>query len=274
MLLNTSSSNILAISASTSLCSVVLETPYNRYEWQTTDSNQHSEQLLPAIQHLLNQAGLTALKSNDFIAVDVGPGSFTSVRVACSIAQGLALGWNCRVIAVESLTAMVYQQILDNTIPTPTYVMAVIDARMNEYYAAQYYYDIHNCLEQIVVPMLIPYNFEHLEMYQQSNILIGNTINIDNTINITSITDTVNAINSINKNLSNKNNNINTNNTVLDNAIHNKIIIQGNPSAIGTLVAAKIYIQQGLFSTHLDQLQPLYVRNQVALTTLERAVIK
>jgi tRNA threonylcarbamoyl adenosine modification protein YeaZ len=274
MLLNTSSSNILAISASTYLCSVVLETPYNRYEWQTTDSNQHSEQLLPAIQYLLNQAGLTALKSNDFIAVDVGPGSFTSVRVACSIAQGLALGWNCRVIAVESLTAMVYQQILDNTIPTPTYVMAVIDARMNEYYAAQYYYDIHNCLEQIVVPMLIPYNFEHLEMYQQSNILIGNTINIDNTINITSITDTVNAINSINKNLSNKNNNINTNNTVLDNAIHNKIIIQGNPSAIGTLVAAKIYIQQGLFSTHLDQLQPLYVRNQVALTTLERAVIK
>ncbi len=239
-----SSSNILAISASTSLCSVVLETPYSRYEWQTTDSNQHSEQLLPAIQHLLNQAGLTALNSNDFIAVDIGPGSFTSVRVACSIAQGLALGWNCQVIAVESLTAMVYQQILHNTIPTPAYVMAVIDARMNEYYAAQYYYDINNCLQQIVVPMLIPYNFEHLELYQQSNMLIGNTINITNI------------------------------NTVRDNAIHNKIVIQGNPSAIGVLVVAKTYIQQGLFSTHLNQLQPLYVRNQVALTTLERAVIK
>jgi hypothetical protein len=121
--------------------------------------------------------------------------------------------------------------------------------------------------------MLIPYNFEHLELYQQSNILIGNTINIANTINITNITDTVNAINSININLSNTNTNTNIN-TVLDNAILNKIIIQGNPSAIGVLVAAKIYIQQGLFSTHLDQLQPLYVRNQVALTTLERAVIK
>jgi hypothetical protein len=51
-------------------------------------------------------------------------------------------------------------------------------------------------------------------------------------------------------------------------------MVQANPSAIGVLAAAKIYIQQGLISTHLDQLQPLYVRNQVALTTLERALIK
>ncbi|MEN9911863.1 MAG: hypothetical protein RI956_307, partial [Pseudomonadota bacterium] len=101
MLSNTSSFNVLAISASTSLCSIVLETPNQRYEWQTTDNHQHSEQLLPAIQQLLNQAELTGLNANDFIAADIGPGSFTSVRIACSIAQGLALGWGCQVIAVE-----------------------------------------------------------------------------------------------------------------------------------------------------------------------------
>lgn len=253
MLSNTSSFNILAISASTSLCSVVLETPYNRYEWQTTDSNQHSEQLLPAIQQLLNQAGLTSLNTNDFIAADIGPGSFTSVRVACSIAQGLALGWGCQVVAVESLTALAYQYLLHNIANSPVYIMAVIDARMNELYAAQYYYAINSSLQQTAVPILIPYNFKSVEMYQKSNVLIGNVV------------DTTDINNTIYKNQINNQ---------INNTIDDKTIIHANPSAIGVLVAAKKYIQQGVFSTGLDQLQPLYVRNQVALTTLERALVK
>ncbi len=244
MLSNTSLFNVLAISASTSLCSVVLETPDQRYEWKTTDSNRHSEQLLPAVQQLLNQAGITSLKSNDFIAVDIGPGSFTSVRIACSIVQGLAFGWGCQVVAVESLTALVHQYLLHNTITTPVYIMAVIDARMNEYYAAQYYCDINVFLQQVAVPMLIPYEFKSLDIYQQSNILISNVVDIA------------------------------LNNVQVSSATHNKAIVQSSPLAIGVLIAAKIYIQQGLHFSYIDQLQPLYVRNQVALTTLERALIK
>ena len=93
--------NVLAIAASgagSSLCLKLGVAHPTLFHWESAALNQQSEQLLPAIQALLAQAGLT---KPDVIAVDTGPGAFTSVRMAVAVAQGLALGWDCPTIAVH-----------------------------------------------------------------------------------------------------------------------------------------------------------------------------
>jgi tRNA threonylcarbamoyladenosine biosynthesis protein TsaB len=97
----------------------------------------HSQSVLPMIQELLAEAGI-ALKDCDAIAFGSGPGSFTGVRTACGIAQGLAFGANLPVVPVVTLDAMAlacHQQHGAGA------VLAVLDARMGEVYWAQYRFD-------------------------------------------------------------------------------------------------------------------------------------
>ncbi|OEZ60640.1 tRNA threonylcarbamoyladenosine biosynthesis protein TsaB [Duganella sp. HH105] len=94
----------------------------------------HSQSVLPMIQELLAEAGI-ALKDCDAVAFGSGPGSFTGVRTACGIAQGLAFGGNLPVVPVVTLDAMAlacHQQ------HGAGEVLAVLDARMGEVYWAQY----------------------------------------------------------------------------------------------------------------------------------------
>ena len=94
----------------------------------------HSQAILPMIQELLAEAGVT-LADCDAIAFGAGPGSFTGVRTACGIAQGLAYGAGLPVLPLVTLDAMALacrQQ------TGATDVLAVLDARMGEVYWAQY----------------------------------------------------------------------------------------------------------------------------------------
>jgi tRNA threonylcarbamoyladenosine biosynthesis protein TsaB len=87
------------------------------------------------VQELLAEAGLT-LSQCDAIAFGAGPGSFTGVRTACGIAQGLAYGAGLPVLPLVTLDAMALacrQQ------SGATDVLAVLDARMGEVYWAQYH---------------------------------------------------------------------------------------------------------------------------------------
>ncbi len=143
--------NILAIAASAALCSLALRTEQAVFHWRSSDVNQHSEQILPAVAGLLAQAGIT---QPDVIAVDIGPGAFTSVRVACGVAQGLALGWACPVLAVQSLSALAQQaQRLNQQLQT---VACILDARMTECYVAHYAASPSG-LVQIRPPALVAY---------------------------------------------------------------------------------------------------------------------
>ncbi len=97
----------------------------------------HSQSVLPMIQELLAEAGI-ALKDCDAIAFGSGPGSFTGVRTACGIAQGLAFGSNLPVVPVVTLDAMALACHQQQGAPE---VLAVLDARMGEVYWAQYRFD-------------------------------------------------------------------------------------------------------------------------------------
>lgn len=100
--------------------------------------NRHSELLLPMIDELLADAGWQ-LRELDGLAYGRGPGSFTGLRIGCGVAQGLAFAAELPVIGISTLAAMAEEIHADMAEgDTPTHVLACLDARMNEVYAAAY----------------------------------------------------------------------------------------------------------------------------------------
>jgi len=95
----------------------------------------HSQSILPMVQELLAEAGLT-LSQCDAIAFGSGPGSFTGVRTACGIAQGLAYGAGLPVLPLVTLDAMA---LACRQASGALDILAVLDARMGEVYWAQYH---------------------------------------------------------------------------------------------------------------------------------------
>jgi tRNA threonylcarbamoyladenosine biosynthesis protein TsaB len=88
----------------------------------------HAEAIAPMIQALVEEAG-----KPDRIAVTLGPGTFTGVRIGLAMAKGLGLGWQVPVIGISTLEA-----IAANEINGLNPVLVVTDARLNEVYAALY----------------------------------------------------------------------------------------------------------------------------------------
>ncbi len=99
-----------------------------------------SATLLPTILDLMAQAGLD-LAALDAIAFGCGPGSFTGLRTACSVAQGLAYGTQARraggvpVLPVDTLLALAEQA---RHAHGATHIVATLDARMDQVYAGRY----------------------------------------------------------------------------------------------------------------------------------------
>lgn len=102
--------------------------------YQGAGGAQASASLIPAIQGLLSQAGLR-LDELDAIVFGRGPGSFTGLRTACSVAQGLAFGANVPVLPVDTLLAVAEEA---RAAVGCEKVVAVLDARMDEMYSAAY----------------------------------------------------------------------------------------------------------------------------------------
>lgn len=97
----------------------------------------HSQSVLPMVQELLDEAGIV-LRDCDAIAYGAGPGSFTGVRTACGISQGLGFGAGLPLVPVVTLDAMA---LACRQAHGADAVLAVLDARMNEVYWAQYRFD-------------------------------------------------------------------------------------------------------------------------------------
>lgn len=128
---------ILALDASTEVCAAALGDGTTWLERADLAGQRHSELLLPMVKALLLEARLE-LSDLGGIAFGAGPGSFTGLRIACGIAQGLALGANLPVIGVVTLEAMAETARRRSGC---TRVIAALDARMHEVYCAAYEHD-------------------------------------------------------------------------------------------------------------------------------------
>ena len=134
--------NLLVIDTATEACSVALDVNGQVYSQFDVCPQQHSQRILPMIDQVLSEAGVT-LTDLDYLGFGRGPGSFTGVRIATGIIQGLALGTELKVVGVSTLAAMAQQLIsLNGTAIKTTQTLAVaIDARMSEVYFAQFRMD-------------------------------------------------------------------------------------------------------------------------------------
>jgi tRNA threonylcarbamoyladenosine biosynthesis protein TsaB len=122
--------NILAVETSTELCSVALLRGGELFVEEALAENRHSEMLVPMLRRVLERARLAPVQMDAF-AFGQGPGSFTGIRIACGIVQGLAFGAGRPVVPVPSLLALAEQS-------NEGRVVAALDARMGEAYVAAY----------------------------------------------------------------------------------------------------------------------------------------
>jgi tRNA threonylcarbamoyladenosine biosynthesis protein TsaB len=127
---------LLAFDTATEHLSVALATaPGEVFAHEAGGGAQASATLLPAILAVLAEARLT-LADLDAIAFGCGPGAFTGLRTACSVAQGLAFGAGKPVLPIDTLLAVAEDARGGDA--SPRRVWVAMDARMNEVYAAQY----------------------------------------------------------------------------------------------------------------------------------------
>ena len=172
--------NLLAFDTSTDVMSIAvqrglselvgLDGASNLQTWQHTGAGgaQASSTLIPAILQLMQQAHLR-FDQLDAVAFGRGPGSFTGLRTACSVAQGLAFGAGVPVLPVDTLLAVAeearYQwfsspqtQTQTQAMPRPFQVLAVLDARMDEVYAAEYEFDSDRFIQRADYQLIRPEN--------------------------------------------------------------------------------------------------------------------
>lgn len=127
-------SKILALDTSTNACSVALMLDDYIVEKHEIAPREHAKIILPMIDGLLAESGLK-LNELDAIAFGKGPGSFTGVRIAAGITQGLAFGAELPVVGISSLQALA--QWTCDTYGAEN-VLAGFDARMDEVYWGVY----------------------------------------------------------------------------------------------------------------------------------------
>jgi len=135
--------NLLAIETATEACSVALLHGEALIDRSEMAPRRHAELVLPMAEDLLAEAGIVR-KQLDAIAVGQGPGAFTGVRLAISVAQGLALALDIPVVPVSSLAALAMQAPHDRAA-----ILAAIDARREEIYMGAFRFDADGLVEPL-----------------------------------------------------------------------------------------------------------------------------
>ena len=125
---------LLAFDTSTESMSIAVGDGVRVWAHTGAGGAKASATLIPAILSLLGDAGLT-LAGLDAIAFGRGPGSFTGLRTACSVAQGLAFGAGVKVLPVDTLLALAEEA---RHSQHANRIVAALDARMDEMYLARY----------------------------------------------------------------------------------------------------------------------------------------
>jgi tRNA threonylcarbamoyladenosine biosynthesis protein TsaB len=241
---------ILAIDTSSAWCSVALsldpsaESVAQRHELLGPGASQH---LLPWITELLQQEGIT-LRDLDAIAVGIGPGAFTGVRLAVAVVQGLALASHLPVAPVASLDAIAASAIdhpLIQTMDAGKHQFTVaIDARMGEVYWANY--SVMKAAQEGGDNTALPERIGDIQLSKPEDIQIS----VSKCVFGSAVTQYP----------------IHFERHMPSSQLDGTLGI----SASGVLRCAKAMLAKGQLIA-VDQLEPLYVRNKVALTSAERS---
>jgi tRNA threonylcarbamoyladenosine biosynthesis protein TsaB len=240
---------ILAIDTSSAWCSVALSLDpsakgmVQRHELLGPGASQH---LLPWIAELLQQEGMT-LRDLDAIAVGIGPGAFTGVRLAVAVVQGLALASHLPVAPVASLDAIaaiaIDHPLIQAMDASKHQFTVAIDARMGEVYWANY--SLMKAAQAGDDNTVLPERIGDIQLTKPENIQMGMSQCVFG-------------------------------GAVTQYPIHFEQHMPSGQldgalgvSASGVLRCAKAMLAKGQLIA-VDQLEPLYVRNKVALTSAER----
>lgn len=232
---------ILAIDTSSAWCSVALsiddESPAFLHQKVSAGASQL---LLPWIEQLLNAAKIN-LSSLDAIAIGVGPGAFTGVRLGLASVQGLAVATKLPVLPVISLDAIAAELIKAPAFlaAAPKRFLVAIDARMNEVYWAHYE----------TTPSGLPMRLGEVALTSPENIVLDDIEFVAGS-----------AINEYGDRLFARSKNI---------FLKTQLDPESGVSALGVLACAKVSWCAGL-AQDIHQLEPVYVRNKVAFTAEER----
>lgn len=123
----------LAIDTATKVCSIALcKDKEVLAEYTINMGMTHSEGLLPQIEQLLDRCKV-AKESIELLAVSMGPGSFTGLRIGLATAEAMAYSWKAYLHGVDTLEALAYNIPLENVVLVP-----VLDAQKGNYYEAIY----------------------------------------------------------------------------------------------------------------------------------------
>ena len=213
-------SKLLAFDTSTETMFIAVANGEQLWQHKGEGGAKTSATLIPAIMALLREANVQ-LADLDAIVFGRGPGSFTGLRTACSVAQGLAFGANVKVLPIDTLLAVAEDARIEHGVNR---VVAVLDARMGEVYSAAY-------------------AFEAGQWHVESEIQLGRPDALHIPQNVAAVGNFAPAN------------------------------LAAMPTATAMLRLAPEMLAASM-AVPADQALPLYVRDKVAQTTLEREVIK
>ena len=123
----------LALDTATGVCTVgLVRDGHVLAEYDISVGLTHSEGLMPQVDQMFDRTGIKK-EEIDRIAVSIGPGSFTGLRIGLAAAEAMAYAWQCGICGVNTLQAMAWN------IPVGGVVLApVLDAQKGNYYTAFY----------------------------------------------------------------------------------------------------------------------------------------
>jgi tRNA threonylcarbamoyladenosine biosynthesis protein TsaB len=129
--------NLLAIDTATEQCSVAVAVNGAIASREVPTARSHADMILPMIDELLTEQKLT-LSQIEGVAFGRGPGSFTGVRIAIGVVQGLAFARQIGVAGISNLAAVAQQIASTRNLHASAKVLVCMDARMQEVYWALY----------------------------------------------------------------------------------------------------------------------------------------
>ncbi len=239
----------LAFDTSTDVMSIAVTDGARVWQHTGPGAAQASTTLIPAILALLVESGLL-LADLDAIAFGRGPGSFTGLRTACAVAQGLAYGAgggvSSKVLPIDTLMAVAeearFQQALAGTDRAPLRITALLDARMDEMYVQRFQFVGQHCSAVAACELIRPENLAaHLVADAADSLLAGNVFDVYQ--------------------------------GRLPTFPHGVNWVHALPTATALLRLAPALAASG-HTVDAALALPLYVRDKVALTTEERAIVK